>query len=728
MNPFRLTTRALVVSVAVLSLSACNRNSDSPPQQRVAPQQPESQTESQNPSEPSGDQKESAEAKPPVVVPAPAEEQTENRPATPAPEQETANAPAPVDHSNEPFMKRQVDNMKDAASRIAEKAGELAGNVVGYVGDKAHDITESVVDTTGSLSESTRTLVAPNPSDELRKGSIDEIHKQSLETRDRAAEDTKAAMAGSQPAHPDRVQAAIQPNDEMTELLAAVVSENDPERAQSYSSLLIDELFNEPEMARAKVMKLQLSLHRLAEAGLYNKDMANRVAYVQSQLDDRIRLDGSANLLRGGLIVAGTSLAFGAVAGFHGFDGARRFVTEFSPKRTMASAADRVGNAYRATRSKAVAIFTRGKALESEVEMGIRKGLEHIRLTSDEVIRRDIVALGVPAETAAELGLSKATRAQFGGYKDFNTTNMPGLRYSVVDSWDNVSLGDKRRVLFSVSRRDQLNPRAVNMVSREMSSAEADDVVKAIQFKAPENGGKDFVLIVDEGGRITPTRVTTEEVQAATTAEAKVAEDAAEAAKPEALAEAAKPEVVPEAAKPEVVSEAPTVAKRPRSKKSVAEAALDGDIPIAKPVPGPAAAKTDIVEATAEPAGPAAAGETTVEAATEKVVAGLGSKVREAYTKSRETISSGVSKVTTGTRDLSNKALGSVKPALKNFNLPWATTVAVGSAIPAYGLFMEGYREGRRYGEGHELLYLESLIPKVQLSELNAAPEGQNKQ
>ncbi|MBX3022124.1 MAG: hypothetical protein KF799_10660 [Bdellovibrionales bacterium] len=651
MTRFRSMTLALVASAVLIS--ACERKSNTPPEQNRQPTPEVTKTEPARPQTQTPPPTRTSDGSTP--------QQNQERSASQNSPPPYASLPPPTSTSrpsddNAPFYERGYNTVKDQVGKAAT-----------YVEDQLTSVGKGIQDTTRELTESTQTLINPTPANELGKDSIDVIHQQALQQRDREVEQLKIAMAQSQPARADVVKEVINPNDEMSELLTAVISERDPERADAYSALLIDEIFNEPDQARAKVMKLQLGLRRLSENNLYDKDVAARTAYLQAQLDDRIRVDGSGELLRDGLWVAGTSLALGAFAGFHGFEGARHFVHEFSPRRTLTTAAEKVSSSYKTARNKVSSLFPYKASSEAgpTARYGLRRSISNLPLGSQEIVRRDITALGVDANIARGLGLDRAQHAS-AGFQQFEPTNMPGLKYAVVDQWEDMALNGNRRIVFSMSRWDTLSPRPVIVASRELPAAEADDIVRQIRFQHPDEGGKDFLMVADSTGAITPTRLTVEEAEQSG---------------------------VP-------IAKAKTT--RSRSKKSVAEAKYDGDIPLTTPVGATPAVQT--TEASADEVVSIAAAQPT-----------FGQRAR-----------AGVAEAAQKTRNVANQAVSSLKPKLKNFDLPWATAVTVGSAVPLYAFMMEGYNEGRRYGEGHEALYLESLIPKDQVNRLTVELTNQD--
>lgn len=658
MNPCR-TLLVLFASLSVVT--ACSKKSDDRKEAPPPSQPPQEQTEKK---------KEPAES-------SPAKKKEESAQKAPS-QSEHQNAPSRVStnsqdyHEDQPFYKKEYDHLKGNLAKAAEYMGE--------VGDKAAGLGKDI-------HGATLALIAPGAREELRKESLDTIHEQSDERRDKKLGDLKEALASSRAASATRVNQTLRPNDEVTQILASLVTETDLGKAQDYSTMLVDEIFNEPDLARAKVMKLQLGLRRLSEGDLYNQDVANRIAYVQAQLDDRVRADGSADLLKDSLFIAGTSLALGAFAGFHGIEGTRRFVHEFSPKTAVKSAAEGVGSAVRNTRERVASLFRRATAADEATlpQSGLRRTLAKIPLSSEEVVRRDIVALGLAPDLSKDLALQKVPRSAV-GFQDFKATNIPGLKYTIVDQWDNVDLGDVRRIIFAVSRLDHLNPRPVMVASRRITKQETDAVIKEIEFKAPQEGGPEFVVVVNpETGVATSSRLTTKDFDEMGS----------------------------------VMEEG--VQQQARSGKSVVEAQVDGDLPI----PAPSAKPEQVISETSATVQQVATGEVSEEVAAATAKPGLFERAQNVAQDVAEKTRQTADQVVETTSQFAQKTANTVKPALKNFDVPWATAVTLGSAVPLYGVFMQGYDGGRRYGEGREVLYLESLIPQEQMQKVVAERNDQ---
>jgi hypothetical protein len=606
----------------------------------------------------------------PAPAPAPQPEQQPPRPAQapPAPKlpqqepartqpQQSQQAPPPV---GIPELNTEAEVSPDEQGEPSLR--DRLGDATDYLKNKATEIGKNIKD-------STESLVAGGESVKRRE-SLEESREQVREARSADLGDLSRIVDSTTPAPVERVNSAVRPSDEATTLLAAMISEADPTRVHAYTTLLVDEIFNEPEMSRAKVMKVQLGLRRVAENNLYDESVSRRVAYLQASLDKRVKTDEDSDLLRDGLLIAGTSLAFGAVAGFHGFEKTKSFVHEFSPRKTTQAVRESISNKYTQVKDRVGQLWQRkATATQTEVQPGggrVAQFFRNVRLNSSQVAERNLQALGVNPLEVSNLDLLQIRRAEM-PYLNFKDTNFPGFRYDIVDSWDGATLGNERMVVFSMVRWDRLGSRPSFLASRRMSAEEAEQLTSRVAFKAPEQGGKDFATIVDpQTGTATPTRISTAEADEILAANGNEAATQAKA----------------------------TPVKSRKSRKSVAEAQADGDIQ-------PTLATQPVPPVPEQVPTPGLAAKTA--AAAKDAANQIAGRTREAIADLRE-----------GARSTATSA----GQALSRFDKPWAATVTALSAAPLYGFYFQGYKEGRIYGEGFESLYLESLIPRERLHDL----------
>jgi hypothetical protein len=416
------------------------------------------------------------------------------------------------------------------------------------------------------------------------------------------------------------------------------------------------------------------------------------VAFLQANLDQRVKADQSAELLRDGLFVAGTSLALGTVAGFRGFERAREGVRGIHPTRAISGTRAKLASAWSKTKSGVSSIFRRGAAEGEPALTGVSGYLRRIRLPTTEVAARNLRALGVDAEHVEAIDLMKISRRDV-PYQEFKATNMPGFRYAVLDKWDGADLGDERIVVFSFTRWERANTRPVFLGSRKMSVDEANALEGQIRFKTADEGGKDFMEVVDPAtGAVTPTRMTSDEITNEATEVADEAAGGAAAAADEGKA-----------------------VKRPRSRKSVSEAQADGDIPSTA-----SAEEIANEQAVADQAASEAAADATESASSG--VTGKAAAAAQAVRGAAQDVASKTKEVARGVASRSKQAVSgtvaSIRPALRTFDSRWAATVAAGTAVPLYGFYYEGYGKGHDYGQGYETLYLESLIPHDRLQQI----------
>lgn len=521
---------------------------------------------------------------------------------------------------------------------------DRVGSAKDYVKSQAQRLKDGTVDGL----DRTSAMLRPSEDSKKRQEALDSNHSQAEEARQADPAKMLAMVSQTAPASESAVQDALQPNDETSSLLAALAVAPDMVQVNTTANRLVDEIFSEPELARAKVMKLQLGLRRLAESDHYDNSLATRVAFLQATLDQRIKNDEAGDVLKDGLFIAGTSLALGTVAGFHGFDGLRNGVRRFSPSEAWGASKSKIRSAWDSTKG----VFRRG---EGRGGVGrFSSYIRSVRLSSAETGARHLKALGLSDEAVSELGLIQISRREF-PMQQFQTTNIPGFRYSVVNALlrDPESMGSQR-VVFSLVRSDRGSLRPVYLSTQSMTEPEAQALVSQVRFRTAEEGGKDFMGVIDgDTGQVVGTRMTAEEVSAA--------DDIASA-------------------------------------KSVSEAQADGDI-APNPELVPEAEQSLKNRATA-------------------AVQSAGSRAKDAAQAAGAKGKAIAHNVVNGTREAVNGTVSTVRPVLKRFDAPWAATVAAGTAIPLYGFYYQGYDGGKRYGEGYQSLYLESLIPSDSLEKL----------
>jgi hypothetical protein len=632
-------------------------------------------------------------------APAPSQNQTQPQSQENVPENDIPPiAPPPIAIPTPPAQTQQPppEESLSWSQRLGYGIGNTAAATRDYLATKAQQ-----------LSDSATALLSPDEDTQRRRDAMDASQSQSEESRNYDLDKLAREVAVTNPAPVQAIQAALHPNDQITSHLAALLTEPDPARMNVITSQLVDEVFNEPDLARAKVMKVQLGLREIAQNGMYDDNMARRVAFLQANLDRRVKQDASAELLRDGLFIAGTSMALGAVAGFRGFEGLREGVHDMHPSRALSYSRQKLASAWSKTKSGARAIFRRGgtEAVSPGGLTGVSGALRRIRLGTDEIAMRNLEALGVPETQISAIDLVKIRRKDL-PYQEFRPTNLKGFRYSVLDSWDGADLGDQRVIAFSLRRWEHGNLRPTYVASRKMSVEEANALESQIRYVSPQNGGKEFMDVVDaETGKVTPTRLTEEEVaQAEGTA----------------------------AAGPKSKSGRST-----RSRKSVAEAQADGDLPpstaaqtdqtAAAAGEQPTAAETQ--QPTGEPqvepgtdvAENAAQAQEEGQNVTKRTVAAVSAvkdRVTDAASEVAQRTRQTAAQVAERSRGAVASAYGKVRPALKSFDTRWAATVAAGTAIPMLGFYYEGYDEGKGFGEGYETLYLESLIPQDRLNQI----------
>ncbi len=561
----------------------------------------------------------------------------------------------------------QAEMNRDKDNPHSVPWGSLIENKLADAKDYVSNGASSTKDYLGDKASAIGAALRPPLDSVNRRDSMDESREASQNLREKNLEALRQVVLVTGPEPRSDVFSAVRPADETTTLLAALVSEGNPARIEPLTFKLIDEIFNEPEMARAKIMEVQLGIRHLSERNLYDKDTTRRVAYLQANLDQRIKDDQNADVLRDGLLIAGGSVAIGTVAGFHGLDRMRDVVHEYPRIGTMFK-----GGTSRAR--EAIMSASNGvRSLAARTSSAISSIKSIKRLPAEQVAERNLKALGVSDEGIRALDLVPVTKLET-EFQMFNPTNLPGFRYAVSDTFDGVRLDTERVILFSLPRTlGVLGRRPVS--SKKMTVHEAEDFIKSIEYKAPELGGREFAKIVDtDSGAVISTRIPSENIEAEF--DTQLAESATHISPTRAEAEAEG--IVPMNSGEEI---------------HPSQSTLD---------------------------------ETQVAAADEGPGNKLGQKISLARDKVSEAshnfaqmAKESVRDAASGSRRVYGGAVDAVKPALRSFDKSWALTAGAGSAIPLYGLYYSAYGRGHEHGQDYQTVYLESLVPDERLSQIS---------
>jgi hypothetical protein len=359
-------------------------------------------------------------------------------------------------------------------------------------------------DYVGAKATALRGVLHTTEDTEARKNALNETRDETKDVREQDLPSLKRQVLETRPDDPMDVSLAIKPLDETTTLLAALIFERDPAQIEPLTYKLIDEIFNEPEMARAKIMEVQLGIRHLANSHLYSPDAAKRVAFLQANLDRRIKTDQNSEVLRDGLLIAGTSIAIGTVAGFHGFDKLRDAVHEYPRAGTMAkTGVSRIRNAMERAGRDIRSIYGRAATELASLKNG---------LPSEEVAARNLKALGLNEDTIQNLDLIPLSKYDL-HFQVFEPTNLPGFRYAVSDMMDATRLDTERVIVFTFPKTAGIISKSP-VVTRRMSMAEAERIKESIRYRSPEEGGQQFATIVDtETGATIPTRIPSSEIE-----------------------------------------------------------------------------------------------------------------------------------------------------------------------------------------------------------------------
>jgi hypothetical protein len=413
----------------------------------------------------------------------------------PTQKKEIAQAPLSAPTVQESDRSRSTDSTSTKRDLNQKTASEKSGingfftEARNYVGVKAAALGEALHTTEDT---------------QARRDALNETRNETKDAREQDLASLKEQVLKTSQEDPVEVSLAIKPLDETTTLLAALIFERDPAQIEPLTYKLIDEIFNEPEMARAKIMEVQLGIRHLAKNKLYSPDAAKRVAFLQANLDRRIKTDQNSEVLRDGLLIAGTSIAIGTVAGFHGFDKLRDAVHEYPRAGTMAkTGVSRIRNAMERAGQDIRSIYTRAAGeLQS-----LKKGLP-----SEQVAARNLKALGLNEDTIQNLDLIPVSKYDV-HFQVFEPTNLSGFRYAVTDMMDATRLDTERVIVFTFPKTAGIISKPP-VVTRRLSMEEAERIKESIRYRSPEEGGKQFATIVDtETGATVPTRIPSSEIE-----------------------------------------------------------------------------------------------------------------------------------------------------------------------------------------------------------------------
>lgn len=472
-------------------LAGCDRGGKKEESKKVAPPPPQAERKQTQPKTVKSDSEKTPVAKAPIE-PARPPDPIVARPLPPVEPEHKAAAPAPEDKAHAP------------SGTLTEKMNETGD----YIQHKFEEFTESAAKLGHNVGRQALEVVSPSDESQKRREAIARHAQDTEKSRAVSPDELVGKLDATVPASRMRILAALRPTDETTSLLASLATAPGTDQVAATTGRIVDEIFNEPGMARAKIMKVQLGVRRLAEANLYDENLATRVAYLQATLDERIRDDEHAEVTRDALMIAGTSVALGSIAGFHGFDRAREAVGQMSLSKAIEKGKSGLRSSWDAvsggTRS---AVRSVGRLAHS----GPVGFLRRVRLSSQETANRHLLAIGVPEDQVQGLVLKRIGRSEF-PIQDFKATNIPGFRFSIVDRIGVTPLNDRRAVIISLVRSERGSGKPVYLVTREMTEDEANALARQIEFRSPEQGGQEFVAVVDaETGEAVGTRMTAHE-------------------------------------------------------------------------------------------------------------------------------------------------------------------------------------------------------------------------
>lgn len=494
------------------------------PVTQPAPTQTPNDSRAQN--KPAPEQKVTPAPQPqPQPQPAPAQEpkqppkqQTVERPAN------DANAPAPRAETSprQREESRQRDEKGDTAAEKIDQhiqhGKEVVEAMAGRAAERAKDLGEKGKAAVKDLREKGKDALSKGAAavhlkgdEELRR---EQALNQSIRESARLADDAYfdhllKQVDKTRPLNREVVKAALKSEDPMMLALADLVTADDRKQVEAANEQIIEELYNEPQIASSKMTKFGVGLNRLIKENLFNQDVARRVRLFSAE-HEAFNHDAYAAEIRNQRIAIGVgAVTLGAL------------MSRNRPLRTVASRA--AGEAESQT-SRLGAVWERvTKSRMGQQIAGLRtRILGKGALKTRDVIERDLIELGVPGEYRKQLDLANLQPLPSRyftkpGMPTFKATNIPGLEYNLITTIPNVwnLAHDEFLVAFRRMRPDRGATRPeyyAKRLKRGANDYQLQSYETLLKMRSPQQGGPQYTGIVATDGTVSASRLRLDEL------------------------------------------------------------------------------------------------------------------------------------------------------------------------------------------------------------------------
>ena len=282
------------------------------------------------------------------------------------------------------------------------------------------------------------------------------------------------------------------PDDDLAKEVLEFITTPEENRLDALADQIVDEVYNEAQIARAKIVEIRLLLKNHREEFGPSTEIKRRVAYLEKRLLAEVRSDRRARLVRQALFISASALGGTTVAGAIGIQELQDVIEEaVEVDETLNMHQRRLDQAYFMSRSMPT----------------IADRSPRDNLASTKIVRRDLEALGIGKSVTQGLGLTSMTPREV-GFVHFEKTNLPGLSYAVFVK------GPSRHLLFGLTPSLYGSLHAW-VTTRALSEEELARLTRELAFRDVSVGGKDFAVLIDSDTREAfPTRLTMEQIRA----------------------------------------------------------------------------------------------------------------------------------------------------------------------------------------------------------------------
>ena len=286
--------------------------------------------------------------------------------------------------------------------------------------------------------------------------------------------------------------AAPLPDADLEQEVLEYISTPDPNRLDALSEQIVDEVYSEAQIARAKIIEIRLVLRRDLEQHGPSDEVKQRVAELEKRLEDEVENDRRARLVRDAIFVSASALGGASLAGAFGIEELQNLVEEVAD-------VDEALNMHQRRLDQA---YFQSRSLPATLNRPLKKAL-----SPKAVVQRDLEAMGVDKNLIGKLQLTEVKRHNF-NFMRFNKTNLPGLSFTAIDANGGHAL------LFGLTPSLFGNVHAW-LQTRALSDDEIAYLRTELAFRDVTSGGKDFAILVDPVTREAfPTRLTMDQISA----------------------------------------------------------------------------------------------------------------------------------------------------------------------------------------------------------------------